>query len=94
MVLRAVTRATTSVNRTCLQVVNVLTSYAIPKKSLRRFVLEWNRTNIVSFAGAATITTTTIFTASFANKSTPLTARTKTMINGLAATIAKDGYHV
>lgn len=85
-------KAMTKENKICQQAVNALTSYAPPKRSIKRSDPELNKINTDSFAKIAMRITTTIFIASSVSKSTPTTVRTRMTISGLAVTTVNAGY--
>ena len=84
-------RVMTNAKRIYQQAESALTSCVLLKKSIKRLGQELNKTNIAFSAKTAMRTTTTIFIVSFVSKYIQITAKTRTMINGSAVTIANVG---
>lgn len=73
------------------QVENASINYVPPRKYTKKSDQEQNKINIVFSAKIAMKIITIIFIANFVNKFTQILVKMKTMTNGLAVIIAKDG---
>lgn len=78
-------------NKNYPQVENVLINCVLRRRSIKKFDQEYRTTNTASFVKIAMRTISIISIVNFVSKFIQITAKMKTMTNGLVVTTVKDG---